>query len=323
MPPHLVSDLVFIGREAHDDPRLPRHDLHIEGLDGGEFGGRVTCRRQNETGLYARSERPDDEGEAIGRHSFTLVRPAHIECRKHWQTGTIETLLSPTVPLDISTPVLLAIVLGAAVLSIPRLTWQWFGLFTTLVHELGHAVAALLTGRVVHGIRIRRNHSGEALSSGAGGFGITVSGVFGYPAPAIVGAAQLWSVLNGYTAIALFAGGIVLVLTLVVIRNLFGVLVVAASAGVSALLWFYATPDQQGYALLVIGVALLVGSVRGLGTVIGVHVRRRDQLQTSDAYLLYRRTGVPSPVWLALFAVIIGSAIVFVVNAYLTRYPIA
>lgn len=323
MSPHLVGDLVLIRREPHDDARLPRHDLHVEGLDGGEFGGRVACRRQHGTRLDSRPEGSDDEGDAIGGHRPTLAPPAHIARRQHWQTGVIDTLLSPTTPLDISTPVLLAIVIGAAVLSIPRLTWQWFGLFTTLVHELGHAVAALLTGRVVHGIRIRRNHSGEALSSGAGGFGITVSGVLGYPAPAIVGAAQLWSVLNGYTAIALFAGGIVLVLTLLVIRNLFGVLVVAASAGVSALLWFFATPDQQGYALLVIGVALLVGSVRGLGTVIGVHTRHRDRLQTSDAYLLYRRTGVPSPIWLALFAVIIGSAIAFVANAYLTRYPIA
>ncbi|MGV8885137.1 MAG: M50 family metallopeptidase [Microbacteriaceae bacterium] len=239
------------------------------------------------------------------------------------QDWGIDTLFAPTAPLDVSTPVLLAIVLGAAVLSIPRFTWQWFGLFTTLVHELGHAVAALLTGRVVHGIRIRRNHSGDALSSGSGGFGITVSGVFGYPAPAIVGAAQLWSILNGYTAIALFVGGVMLVLTLLVIRNLFGVLVVVASAGVSALLWFWATPMVQGYALLVIGVALLVGSVRGLATVVGVHVRRRDQLNTSDAYVLYRRTGIPSPIWLLLFAVIIGAAVAFVVSTYLASYPAA
>jgi len=323
MPPHLVGDLVLVGREAHDDARLTRHHLHVERLDGGELGGRITCTGQHGRGLDARLQGADNEGDAVRGHASTLAPAAHTARHKHWQTGDIDTLLSPTTPLDISTPVLVAIVIGAAILSIPRLTWQWFGLFTTLVHELGHAVAALLTGRLVHGIRIRRNHSGEALSSGTGGFGITVIGVFGYPAPAIVGAAQLWSVLNGYTAIALFVGGIVLVLTLLVIRNLFGVLVVAASAGVSALLWFWATPDQQGYALLVIGIALLVGSVRGLGTVIGVHTRRRDQLQTSDAYLLYRRTGVPSPVWLALFALIIGAAIVFVVNAYLVRYPIA
>ena len=218
-----------------------------------------------------------------------------------------------------STPVLLVILAIAAILSIPRATWQVFGLFTTLVHELGHALAAILTGRVVHGIRIRRNHSGDALSSGRGGFGPVVSGVMGYPAPAIVGALQLWSVFNGYTAIALFVGGVILVLTLLVIRNLFGVLVVLASIAVSAGLWFFASAEVQGYALLVLGIALLVGSVRGLLTVIGVHTRRRDQLSTSDAYLLYRRTGVPSPVWLALFAILIAASVVLALWAYLNR----
>jgi len=186
------------------------------------------------------------------------------------------------------------------------------------VHELGHAVAAILSGRVVHGIRIRRNHSGDAMSSGRPGFGTVISGVFGYPAPAIVGAALLWSVFNGYTAIALFVGGVILILTVLVIRNLFGVLVVLASAGVAALLWFYATPEVQGYALLVLGVALLVGAVRGLLTVVGVHTRRRGQLQTSDAYLLYKSTGVPSPVWLFVFAVLIAASVVFAVWSYVT-----
>ena len=218
-----------------------------------------------------------------------------------------------------SDSVLLGILAVAAALNIPHATWQYFGLFTTLVHELGHAFAALLTGRVVHGIRIRRNHSGDALSSGRGVFGSVVSGVLGYPAPAIVGAAQLWSVFNGYTAIALFAGGVVLVLTLLVIRNLFGVLVVLASAAVSAALWFYASAELQSYALLVLGVALLVGSVRGLAAVIGVHTRRRGRLTTSDAYLLYRRTGVPSPLWLALFTIVIGGCCLAAIAAYLAR----
>jgi len=218
----------------------------------------------------------------------------------------------------VSPTVLLGILAVAAALSIPRVTWQQFGLFTTLVHELGHAVAGLLTGRTVTGIRIRRNHSGEALSTGRGAIGAVVSGIFGYPAPAIVGAAQLWSVFDGYTAIALFAGGIVLLLTLLVIRNLFGVLVVLASASVSAALWFFATPQQQSYALLVLGTALLVGSVRALVSVIRVHTRR-GQLGSSDAYLLYRRTGVPSVVWLLLFTAAIGGCWWLAVSAYLTR----
>ena len=214
---------------------------------------------------------------------------------------------------------MLLILAVAAALSIPRVTWQYFGLFTTLVHELGHAVAAILTGRVVHGIRLRRNHSGDALSSGRGTFSLIISGMFGYPAPAIVGAAQLWSVFNGYTALALFIGGIILVLTLAVIRNLFGVLVVLGSAIVSIALWVYATPDVQSYALLILGVALLVGSVRGLLTVLGVHVRRRTQLATSDAYILYRHTRVPSPIWLLLFAAIITGCLWVALYAYASQ----
>ncbi len=227
------------------------------------------------------------------------------------------SLLARTVPVTIPLPVAVAILAAAAALSIPRVSWQYFGLFATLVHELGHAVAAILTGRAVHGIRIRRNHSGDALSSGRGVFGTVVSGIFGYPAPAVVGAAQLWSVFTGYTAVALFAGGIVLILTLFVIRNVFGLVVVFVSAAISALLWFFATPTAQGYALLVIGIALLVGAVRALGTVIGVHLRRRDQLASSDAYLLYRRTGIPSPIWLLLFTALIGGCCVAAVASYL------
>jgi hypothetical protein len=37
-----------------------------------------------------------------------------------------------------------------------------------------------------------------------------------------------------------------------------------------------------------------------------VHVHRRDRLDTSDAYLLFRRTMIPSPIRLLLFAVTIG-----------------
>ncbi|RNE62306.1 M50 family peptidase [Cryobacterium tepidiphilum] len=236
-----------------------------------------------------------------------------------WPALAWPALFTPTAPLDLSPALLLVLLAVAAALSIPRTTWQYFGLFTTLVHELGHAFAAVLTGRVVHGIRIHRNHSGDALSSGRGVFGVVVSGVLGYPAPAIVGAAQLWAVFHGYTALALFAGGVVLMVTLLVIRNLFGVVVVLASVAVSGLLWFYAMPEVQSYALLVLGLALLVGSVRGLVTVIGVHLRHRDRLPSSDAYLLYRRTHVPSPVWLALFAVIISGCLLAALSAYASR----
>jgi len=228
--------------------------------------------------------------------------------------------LARTTPVEISPTLLIVIVAAAAVLSIPQPIWKWFGLFTTLVHELGHAIGAILTGRFVHGMKIRMNHSGEAVSSGRGKLGSAISGSLGYPAPAIVGAVQLWCVTQGYTAIALFIGGAILVLTLLVIRNLFGFLVVAVSAAASAALWLLATPEQQSYVLLALAIALLVGSVRGLATVVGVHTRRREQLSTSDAYLLFKRTGIPSIVWLLLFSALIGASVVWAVTTVLETY---
>jgi Peptidase M50B-like len=228
--------------------------------------------------------------------------------------------LARTAPVEISPTLLIVIVVAAVALSIPRPTWRWFGLFTTLVHELGHAVGAILTGRFVHGMTIRMNHSGEAVSSGRGRVGAAISGSLGYPAPAIVGAVQLWCVSQGYTALALVVGGSILVLTLVVIRNLVGFLVVAVSAATSAALWLWATPEQQSYVLLVLAIALLIGGVRGLATVIGVHTRRRGHLSTSDAYLMSRRTGIPSVFWLLLFAALIGASVAWAVTTVLGSY---
>ena len=68
---------------------------------------------------------------------------------------------------------LLGILAAAIVLSIPRVTWRWFGLYVTFVHELGHAFAALMTGRVVHGLKIGLDHSGQLVSSGRRGFSAT------------------------------------------------------------------------------------------------------------------------------------------------------
>ena len=62
------------------------------------------------------------------------------------------------------------ILLAAAALSIPNATWRYFGLFSTVVHELGHAFAALMTGRRVTGIRLNFDHSGLTTSFGRPGW---------------------------------------------------------------------------------------------------------------------------------------------------------
>jgi hypothetical protein len=63
-----------------------------------------------------------------------------------------------------------------------------------------------------------------------------------------------------------------------------------------------------GHVAIVLGVALLVAAVRDLAKLTNVHLRRRDKLASSDAYLLYRATSIPSGVWIALFAAVIAAS---------------
>jgi len=64
----------------------------------------------------------------------------------------------------------------------------------------------------------------------------------------------------------------------------------------------------NGHVMIVLGLALLVAAVRDLGKLANVHLRHRDRLPTSDAYLLARATSIPAAVWIALFAVVVAGA---------------
>ncbi|MEO8222158.1 MAG: M50 family metallopeptidase [Specibacter sp.] len=210
---------------------------------------------------------------------------------------------------SVTTTLLLSILAAAIVLSIPRATWRWFGLYVTFVHELGHAFAALMTGRVVHGLKIGLDHSGQLVSSGRRGFSATWSGFWGYPAPAVVGLALVWSVSAGWAGAAASIGALVLLLALIFLRNFTGIMVALVSAAVAQSLVVFADQQTVSYVVLGLGIALGVGSVRDFFKVAAVHTRRRNQLASSDAYILARSTGAPSFIWLSGFAVVIfGSA---------------
>ncbi|MDI2033811.1 M50 family metallopeptidase [Paenarthrobacter nitroguajacolicus] len=204
-------------------------------------------------------------------------------------------------------PVLLGIIACAVILSIPRATWRWFGLYVTFVHELGHAYAALMTGRFVHGLRIGLDHSGRLVSSGRSAFGAAWSGFWGYPAPALVGLCLIAAVSAGRSGAAMSVGALVLLVSLVFLRNLTGILVAVASAVIAQLLVLFATPTVVNYAVLALGVALSVGGVRDLFKLAAVHTKRRERLTASDAFILGRTTGVPAFVWLSGFAMVIAA----------------
>ena len=225
-----------------------------------------------------------------------------------WWSKVLEGFSRGT-PVETSWPVLLLIALAAAALTVPRPVWRWFGLFVTFVHELGHAFAALTTGQVVKGIQLRFDHSGQMRSMGRSRFAAAWTGFWGYPVPAVTGAVLVWAAFSGWAGAALSAGALVLLAALLFIRNLQGLVIACGCAAVSVLLVWFASPVAVSWTTLAVGTALLAGAVRDWLKVLGVHTRRRRSLQSSDAYILYQRTGVPSGLWLAAFAAVIAASV--------------
>jgi hypothetical protein len=123
-------------------------------------------------------------------------------------------------------PVVAALV-GAALALVPPV-WHYSRYVVTLVHEAGHAVVALLTGRRLNAIRLHSDTSGLTVSSGRPrGPGMVAMAAAGYLAPSVLGLACIWLVAAGHTPLALWAGLLTLALMLLHIRNWFGLVVVA------------------------------------------------------------------------------------------------
>lgn len=223
-----------------------------------------------------------------------------------WQALT-DSLRRTELPAITLTELVVAL-LAATALSIPRRSWRYFGLLATVVHELGHAFAALTSGQRLSGIHLRLDHSGTTTSYSHSRLAAAWSCFWGYPVPAIVGAALVVCGFSGWGPAAMAGSVLVLALSLLFLRNLAGFAITSVVI-LAVLALIMLVPDAfVGHVAVVLGLVLLVGAVRDLFKLAHVHLRRRDRLRTSDAYLLYRTTAVPSAVWIVLFALLVTGA---------------
>ncbi len=196
----------------------------------------------------------------------------------------------------------------AVVLVLAPPAWRVTRHLITLVHEAGHAVIAVVTGRRLNAIRLHTDTSGLTLSTGKPrGPGMMATAAAGYLAPSALGLGLVALVRADQTGIALYVGLSVLALMLVFIRNWFGLLVVGISgAGVAILVW-KADQRVQDFAALTFAWFLLIAAPR---TVVDLWShRRRSRTRTSDADILARLTHLPAAVWNLVFLLLTGAAL--------------
>lgn len=196
----------------------------------------------------------------------------------------------------------------AVVLVVVPQVWHATRHIVTLVHEAGHAVTAVATGRRLNGIRLHTDTSGLTVSSGhPSGPGMIATAAAGYLAPSALGLTSVGLVEHGHTDWALYAGLATLAMMLVYIRNWFGLLVVVLSGAAVGILVWRAPAHVQDLAALTFAWFLLLAAPRAVVD-LWSH-RRRVRTRTTDADILARLTHLPATVWNLIFLALTTAAL--------------
>ena len=184
---------------------------------------------------------------------------------------------------------------------IPGGLWAWWPLMllSTLVHELGHGLAAVFVGGDFISLEMFADGSGVAATAHAGGR--TASAIIstgGLVGPAIVACGLFFAARTerrARIALSVLAG--VLVLALVVVRNLFGVAYVLALSGLHAAVVRFGSAWVARFALVFLAVQLSL-SVFSRGDYLFTPVARTDAgNMPSDVALIAEALLLPYWLW--------------------------
>lgn len=192
-----------------------------------------------------------------------------------------------------------AVVLLTAVPSVWRILRQ----ASTIVHEMGHVFAALLSGRRVSGIKLHTDTSGVTVSRGKPkGPGMLFTALAGYPAPGLLGLGMAVLLTTGHAGAALTLYQVVMLLALILSRNAVGIFSCLVSLLATGAVWWINHPEAVVWTVTALAVFYALAGVRGTFDLIRVHIRDKPQARSSDAGQAARAWGrTPVFLWLLFF----------------------
>lgn len=195
---------------------------------------------------------------------------------------------------------LLALFATALLLTAINPCWRIVGLVNTVVHESGHAMAALSTFGRLRGIRINMNHSGDTqyLSSTFLPFRIW-SSWWGYAFPSVAGWGLIYGAERGWSGVCLTACAAVAIIVTLQIRNFTALLSIGAVSAVILAAWWYLPAAVAAVFVFFLGWLLLLGGVRSSFELLHIHLKGEGE--GSDALALRSMTLLPAYLWCGTF----------------------
>lgn len=204
---------------------------------------------------------------------------------------------------------------GVALLAVITPVWPLTRHLVTVAHEAGHAVAAVLSGRSLTGIRLHSDTSGLTVSRGRPrGPGMVVTLLAGYTGPALLGLGAAALLATGRPTALLWSLMLLFALLLLQIRNLFGLWVVLVCGVAVFAVTRWADPTVQTAAAYTVTWFLLLAAPRPVlevaRTRAGDRRRSTGRSRSSDPDQLARLTRIPGTVWVVVFlAITLGAAL--------------
>ncbi|MCP3800936.1 M50 family metallopeptidase [Allokutzneria sp. A3M-2-11 16] len=204
-------------------------------------------------------------------------------------------------------PVVLVTGALALVVVLSHTPWRLARNIITIVHEAGHAVIAVLAGRRLSGIRLHSDTSGVTVSRGRPtGPGMVFTSLAGYIAPSLVGLGFAALLGTDRITLLLWVCTAVLLAMLIMVRNVYGALLLLVTGAVLVSVSLLTTSGVQAAFAYLITWFLLVGGVRPVSEL--QRKRSRGRARDSDADQLARLTSTPAITWvLVFFVVTLGS----------------
>ena len=223
----------------------------------------------------------------------------------------LETVLSQIretqTPLPPPVAVFIGMLVFIAVLG-PTL-WKITIHAETVVHEAAHALVGFGTGHKIRSVKINTNGGGSTDMEPKSGFGYGVAAFVGYVGPSAAGLLAAWLISIGRIVAVLWLGGLLLVAMVLLVRDLFGGIVIFACGALLYLILRYTTAGVETAVAYGLTWFLLLSAPK-----IALGVAKKPKT-VEDAKILAGRTFLRPSAWCFLWvvgtiaALVVGGAI--------------